>query len=82
MRAPILSAELRRTREKQSPLIGRQGMTKAQAKAKYAEDVAKAEAEKAEQERLEKEAEEAKATANTRLLEEIRDTLKALSEKG
>ena len=59
----------------------RQGMTKAQAKAKYAEDVAKAEAEKAEQERLEKEAEEAKATANTRLLEEIRDTLKALSEK-
>lgn len=41
----------------------RQGMTKAQAKAKYAEDVAKAEAEKAEQERLEKEAEEAKATA-------------------
>lgn len=57
-------------------------MTKAQAKAKYAEDVAKAEAEKAEQERLEKEAEEAKATANTRLLEEIRDTLKALSEKG
>ena len=60
----------------------RQGMTKAQAKAKYAEDVAKAEAEKAEQERLEKEAEEAKATANTRLLEEIRDTLKALSEKG
>ena len=42
----------------------------------------KAEAEKAEQERLEKEAEEAKATANTRLLEEIRDTLKALSEKG
>ena len=31
---------------------------------------------------LEKEAEEAKATANTRLLEEIRDTLKALSEKG
>lgn len=56
-------------------------MTKAQAKAKYAEDVAKAEAEKAEQERLEKEAEEAKATANTRLLEEIRDTLKALSEK-
>lgn len=60
----------------------RQGMTKAQAKAKYAEDVAKAEAEKAEQERLEKEAEEAKATANTRLLEEIRDTLKALSEKA
>lgn len=60
----------------------RQGMTKAQAKAKYAEDVAKVEAEKAEQERLEKEAEEAKATANTRLLEEIRDTLKALSEKG
>ena len=57
-------------------------MTKAQAKAKYAEDVAKAEAEKAEQERLEKEAEEAKATANTSLLEEIRDTLKALSEKG
>ena len=32
--------------------------------------------------RVEKEAEEAKATANTRLLEEIRDTLKALSEKG
>ena len=48
----------------------RQGMTKAQAKAKYAEDVAK------------EEAEEAKATANTSLLEEIRDTLKALSEKG
>ncbi|MBQ8658301.1 MAG: MscL family protein [Clostridia bacterium] len=58
-------------------------LTKAQAKARYAEKLEEAKAKKAEEERVaaEKAAEEAriaeeKATANTRLLEEIRDLLK------
>ncbi|MBS1416631.1 MAG: large conductance mechanosensitive channel protein MscL [Christensenellales bacterium] len=66
----------------------REGMTKAQAKARYAEDVAKAQAAKEEEERLAKQKEdeekaeaEAKASANTRLLEEIRDSLKELAAK-
>jgi len=61
----------------------KQGMSKAEAKAKYDEDVKKAAVEAAEAERVaaEKAAEEAKlaeekANANTRLLEEIRDLLK------
>ncbi len=61
----------------------KQGMKKAAARAKYQEDLkkaaeAKAAAEKLEAERLAAEAAlaEAKATANTRLLEEIRDLLK------
>lgn len=68
--------------------IAREGMTKAQAKARYAEDVAKAQAAKEEEERLAKQKEdeekaeaEAKASANTRLLEEIRDSLKELAAK-
>lgn len=66
----------------------KEGLSKAEAKARYAEELAKAEAEKAAAERAaaEKAAEEAaalaaleeaKATANTKLLEEIRDLLKA-----
>ena len=59
------------------------GMTKAQARAKYEEDVKKLAEERAELERKaqeqaleEKRLSEEKATANTRLLEEIRDLLK------
>ncbi len=59
-------------------------VTKAEAKKIYAERVEAAKVAKAEEERLaaekeaaEKAAEEEKATANTRLLEEIRDLLKA-----
>ena len=59
-----------------------QGMSKAEAKAKYQEDVRLVTEKKAEEERLAAEAAakaaaeaEAKATANTRLLEEIRDLL-------
>lgn len=66
----------------------RQGMNKKQAKAKYAEEIAKAQAEKEEAERIAKQqeeeakaAEEAKASANTRLLEEILAALKELSTK-
>ena len=58
-------------------------MTREEARKKYAEDIAKAETAKAEEARLaeekaaaEKAALEAKETANTRLLEEIRDLLK------
>ncbi len=65
----------------------REGLTKAQARAKYEEEKKKAEEAKAEQERLAKEQaaaaaaeEEAKAAANTRLLEEIRDLLKTRKE--
>lgn len=65
----------------------REGLSKAEAKAKYAEDLAKAEAAKKEEERITAETaaaaaaaaaaeEEAKRTANTKLLEEIRDLLK------
>lgn len=66
----------------------KQGMTKAQAKAKYAQDIIDAQNAKAEKERLEAEAAaeekrlaDEKATANVRLLEEIRDILKANAEK-
>ena len=61
----------------------KEGLTREEARKKYAEDIAKAEAAKAEEARLaeqkaaaEKAALEAKETANTRLLEEIRDLLK------
>ena len=66
----------------------KQGMTKAQAKAKYAQDIIDAQNAKADKERLEAEAAadekrlaDEKATANVRLLEEIRDILKANAEK-
>ena len=65
-----------------------QGMSKADAKAKYFQDVKEAERVKAEKERLEAEAlveekrlAEEKATANVRILEEIRDILKSNAEK-
>mgnify|MGYP003297186046 CR=1 FL=1 len=66
----------------------KQGMTKADARAKYEADLKKAAEDKAEAERVEAEnaaiaarlAEE-KAMANTKLLEEIRDLLKANAEK-
>jgi hypothetical protein len=65
-----------------------QGMSKTEAKAKYFQTVKEAEESKAEKERLEAEAlaeekrvAEEKATANVRLLEEIRDILKSNSEK-
>ena len=61
----------------------KEGLTREEARKKYAEDIAKAETAKAEEARLaeekaaaEKAALEAKETANTRLLEEIRDLLK------
>ncbi len=60
----------------------KQGLSKAQAKAKYEEEVRLAAEQKAAEEKAAQEAaakaaaeEEAKATANTRLLEEIRDLL-------
>lgn len=61
----------------------KEGLTREEASKKYAEDLKKAEEAKAEETRLaeekaaaEKAALEAKETANTRLLEEIRDLLK------
>ena len=65
-----------------------QGMTRAEAKEKYYQDVKEAERVKAEKERLEAEAlaeekrlAEEKETANVRILEEIRDILKSNAEK-
>lgn len=78
-----LVANSRKEEKKAIRAYKKQGYTKAEAKAKYAEDVKKAEAEKAAAEAAAKKeaeekakAEEEKAMANTRLLEEIRDLLK------